>query len=169
MSRTGKVSARHWQVHVTTESRFVGIGVPKIRRLVAKSLAFVEGEIKLPAVNEIHVLLTDDDRIRALNREHRHKDKPTDVLSFPQFTKVELQGKRKVAGGGAYLGDLVISTDTTRRQAKEFGVTLEEELVRLVVHGVLHLCGYDHEGVPKAEAERMRRKERAIRGRLLAT
>jgi rRNA maturation RNase YbeY len=134
--------------------------------MVAATLEQVEGEIKVPEVCELNVVITDDKRIRLLNREFRKKDKATDVLSFPQLTKAELAG-RKRGFVGSYLGDLVISSETTLKQAQEFGVSKREELLRLVVHGVLHLCGYDHEKVPQAEAQRMRRRERAIRARLL--
>jgi rRNA maturation RNase YbeY len=134
--------------------------------MVKATLEQVEKEIKAPDVNELNVVITDDKRIRVLNREFRKKDKATDVLSFPQLTKAELAGKAR-GFVGSYLGDLVISSETTLRQAKEFGVSKREELLRLVVHGILHLCGYDHEKVPHSEAQRMRRKERAIRGRLL--
>jgi rRNA maturation RNase YbeY len=134
--------------------------------MVAATLEQVEKDIKVPDVNELNVVITDDKRIRILNREFRRKDKATDVLSFPQLTKAELAGKTR-GFVGSYLGDLVISSETTLKQAKEFGVPKQEELLRLVVHGILHLCGYDHEKVPHSEAQRMRRRERAIRERLL--
>jgi probable rRNA maturation factor len=89
--------------------------------------------------------------MRRFNRDFRGKDKPTDVLSFSQ-----LEGESPVPSPS--LGDLVISVDTTKRQAKEYGVTYTQEFLRLMVHGILHLHGYDHEGVSKAEAQRMRRR-----------
>jgi rRNA maturation RNase YbeY len=109
-------------------------------------------------------MVVDDAAMREINRDHRKKDKPTDVLSFPQFTPSEVRGRKKTSHlSGSYLGDLVISSDTTRAQAKRFGVSVQQELIRLLVHGVLHLCGYDHEKVPAREAQRMRRRERVIR------
>jgi probable rRNA maturation factor len=93
--------------------------------------------------------------MRRFNRDFRGKDKPTDVLSFSQ-----LEGESPVPSPS--LGDLVISVDTTKRQAKEYGVTYTQEFLRLMVHGILHLHGYDHEGVSKAEAQRMRRREERI-------
>ena len=95
---------------------------------------------------EISVLFTDDSELRELNKNFRGKDKPTDVLSFPSE--------------GSYLGDLAISVQTARRQAKEFQVSLQEELIRLIIHGILHLHGYDHVGVGKAKAAKMRRLEK---------
>lgn len=160
---------RAWKVHLSVESRKLGIPSAWIKKLLKEVLLHVESDIAIPEVCEIHLALTDDARIRVLNREHRNKDKATDVLSFPQFHSKEISGRsrRKLEAPGPYLGDLVISTETTLKQAKEFGVSKREELTRLVVHGILHLCGYDHEKVPAAEAQRMRRRERYIRSKLL--
>ena len=85
---------------------------------------------------ELSVVLVSDAQIRRLNKLYRNKDKPTDVLSFPIGEKVE---------GWLILGDIVISVDTAKRQAQELGYSLEEELKRLLVHGLVHLLGYDHE------------------------
>ncbi len=85
---------------------------------------------------EVSVYLTDDETIRALNRDFRGKDKPTDVLSFPYNEPV---GKHRL------LGEIVISVDTASRQARALGHSLEEEIKRLLVHGFVHLLGYDHE------------------------
>lgn len=97
----------------------------------------------------------DDDGIRRLNREWRGKDRPTDVLSFP------LQ-EGELSSVGDALGDVVISLPTARRQAAENGFTIVEEVDRLLVHGILHLVGYDHEVSPR-EARRMQRQERKLR------
>jgi probable rRNA maturation factor len=86
---------------------------------------------------ELSVMLVDDAAIRALNREWRMKDKPTDVLAFAMQ---EGEGA-KVPG---LLGDVVISIETARRQAKEHGRSLIEEVTFLLAHGLLHLLGYDH-------------------------
>lgn len=93
---------------------------------------------------ELSIVLVDDPHIRHLNREWRGKDRPTDVLSFPQFDEDELV---PVPDGDVELplGDVVISVDTARAQAAAGDWTLEEELNRLLLHGVLHLLGYDHE------------------------
>ena len=167
-SRPAGATERTWKIHLTVESRKLGIPTPWIKKLLKEVLAYVESDIAIPEVCEIHLALTDDARIRVLNREYRSKDKATDVLSFPQFNPKEISGrtKKKVEVPSSYLGDLVISTETTLKQAKEFGVTKRAELMRLLVHGVLHLCGYDHEKVPAAEAQRMRRRERYIRSKL---
>lgn len=101
---------------------------------------------------ELSVLLTTDKEIADLNAKYRGKNKPTDVLSFSQN-----EGKAQIET--KHLGDLVISLETCARQAREFGVSFLEELNRLLIHGLLHLLGYDHENVSKIEAQKMRSKE----------
>ena len=91
--------------------------------------------------------------MRRLNHDYRRKDRTTDVLSFPMR---EARGPLT-----PLLGDVVISLDAAAKQAKAGGWSLEEEVIRLLTHGVLHLLGYDHER-GAAEAARMRRKERAV-------
>jgi probable rRNA maturation factor len=160
-------AARRWVVHLSVESKKLQISAADIRKLVRAALEHVESEVRIPEVHEISVTFINDARMRDINFEFRGKDKPTDVLSFPQFQPKEISGRVKApVAGGSSLGDLVISTETTLRQAKEFGVTKRAELVRLVVHGILHLCGYDHEKVPAREAQAMRRRERVMRAAL---
>lgn len=106
------------------------------------------------------ILFTDDREMRSLNKQYRGKDKATDVLSFAALDVELPKALRKHAP--RMLGDLVISVDTLLRQAKEYGVTPKEELLRLLIHGTLHLLGYDHENVSAREAQRMRRKEAAV-------
>ena len=85
---------------------------------------------------EISVYITDDQEIRELNKTYRGKDKSTDVLSFPLDETFD---------GYRILGDIVISQDTAERQAKELGHSLKNEVKRLLIHGLVHLLGYDHE------------------------
>lgn len=99
---------------------------------------------------ELSLVLCDDAFIQPLNRDWRGKDSATDVLSFPQ-------GEGEATGEPA-LGDLVISVDTAARAAAELGHSLSEELKVLLVHGVLHLIGHDHEQGGE-QAERMRAEE----------
>jgi len=101
---------------------------------------------------EVTVLLTSDAAIRKLNRNFRGKDKATDVLSFP----AEGIGAEKIAG------DLAISVPTARKQAAKQGHSLSTEIKILILHGLLHLAGYDHE----ADNGRMARRERLLRARL---
>jgi len=106
---------------------------------------------------ELSLLFTDDREIQQLNRDYRQKDKPTDVLSFALEDE-----KKRPHFAHAPLGDIVISVETAIRQAKQNRNTPDRELVRLIIHGLLHLLGYDHERVSQKEAQRMRRKERAL-------
>ena len=93
-----------------------------------------------------------DLEIRRFNRQYRQKDKATDVLSFPLADEVQPY----------LLGDVVISVETAARQARRRHHSLREELQILLIHGILHLLGYDHE-VSRSEAIRMHRKEREVR------
>jgi probable rRNA maturation factor len=101
---------------------------------------------------EVDVLLTGDRELRRLNRDFRGKDKATDVLSFPAAAEL----------AGEYAGDLAISLDTAQRQADEHGHSLRDEVRVLVLHGLLHLAGMDHE-VDKGE---MAGREAELRVRL---
>ncbi len=92
---------------------------------------------------ELSVLLVDDATIQNLNRQHRNIDSATDVLSFPQMDDDEFISHM--------LGDVVISVETAKRQASEHHFSLEQELVLLLLHGLLHLLGYDHERSQKEE------------------
>ncbi|MGC4097540.1 MAG: rRNA maturation RNase YbeY [Nitrospira sp.] len=108
--------------------------------------------------SELSLELTGDGRMRRLNREYRKKDRSTDVLAFPIREAVM---PRRVRSVSPMLGDVVISLPTAVRQAREAGRSVDDELTMLLVHGVLHLCGYDHERNPR-EAARMSRRERAL-------
>ena len=103
-----------------------------------------------------------DRRMRRLNHRFRHKDRSTDVLAFAFREARAPHGFSRTA---THLGDVVIALPTAQRQAKTTRRSLEEEIVTLLIHGVLHLCGYDHER-GRADALRMQRKERQICRRL---
>ena len=105
---------------------------------------------------ELSVVIVDDEEIRALNRDYLQRDRSTNVISFPM---------QEGEGAGiqpSVLGDVVISADTAARDAQEAGLPFESELYFLLLHGILHLCGYDHERGTEAEALRMEAKEREI-------
>lgn len=122
---------------------------------------------------ELSILLTENNNIQELNKRYLKKDKPTDVLSFPMYEK---HGKKGVKGGRwknispyppfriahpVILGDVVISVETAKMQAKERGITVGEEMARLLVHGILHLIGFDHEKGGR-EALRMEKEEERL-------
>lgn len=132
-----------------------------IRRTIRTALA-AEG---LTAPCEVDVLLTDDDGIHEINRELRQVDRPTDVLSFPEFELApgQLPDPEDADPGTGLipLGDMVLSMERVAAQAREYGHSKRRELSYLVTHSVLHLLGYDHldEGPMKAQ---MRAREEAI-------
>ena len=114
---------------------------------------------------ELSLVLTSDALIQELNRTFRGKDCATDVLSFPQLDGDGASPSLSPAAMPAPLGDVVISIETALRQARRLGVPLKERLRTLLIHGVLHLLGYDHEKSP-AEARRMFAYERALAAKL---
>ena len=93
---------------------------------------------------EIAVRLTDDEEVRALNRDFRGKDKPTNVLSFPQVQPDLLETLANSDDGEILLGDIVLARETFAREAAEKGISLADHATHLIVHGTLHLVGYDH-------------------------
>ncbi|MDH4300602.1 MAG: rRNA maturation RNase YbeY [Nitrospira sp.] len=126
---------------------------PSFIRLAHRILMAV-GEAK----SELSLELIGDARIRRLNREYRQQDQVTDVLAFPIREAVAPQVRNATTN---MLGDVVISLPTAIRQAQEAGRSIDDELATLLVHGVLHLCGYDHERSPR-EAVRMSRREQHV-------
>jgi len=120
------------------------------RARLARFLAAAQAEVRL--AGEVSVLLTGDEEIRRLNREYRRKDKATDVLSFPADAMAHAMG---------IAGDLAISVETAAREAETRGHALAVELEVLLLHGTLHLAGYDHEvddGEMARREERLRKK-----------
>ena len=128
--------------------RQVSFRLPVFRRLAQRLLDTI-GEKS----SELSIELVGDRRMRRLNSRFRDMDRTTDVLAFALR---DAKGPLSVL-----LGDVVISVPTAIRQARRFGHTVEEELVRLLIHGLLHLVGYDHERGER-EANRMRRKEQEL-------
>jgi probable rRNA maturation factor len=128
---------------------------PRARKLSARALTrfLAEAQAAVRLRGEVNVLLTSDRKIRRLNREYRGKDKATDVLSFPADPLI--QGQEKIAG------DLAISVETARRQSLGQGHALTCELQVLLLHGLLHLAGYDHE----TDNGEMALRERRLRAR----
>ena len=153
-------AARAWSVAVRCAGGKYRISTRNVRDAAERILDEVSA-LGLPQhLTEMSVLFVSDKKIHVLNRDYRGKDKPTDVLSFPQSDSIE------TAVSSPSLGDLVISLETAKRQSREFEVTPGQEVLRLMVHGTLHLAGYDHEGVGAREANRMRRAEQRIYSKL---
>ena len=106
---------------------------------------------------ELTVSLVDDAALRRLNRDYRGKDRSTDVLAFA------MREGARAPGDEAVLGDVVISLDSAARQARQRGIPAADEVRTLLIHGVLHLLGYDHER-SALEARRMKAMERRLLG-----
>lgn len=137
-------------VSVLTRRRHRDVSVRAVRDDAERILAEL-GEDRA----ELTVSLVGDAEIHVLNRDYRGKDKPTDVLAFA------MREGQRVRGDEAQLGDVIISLDTAARQAEERGHSAAAEVRTLLVHGILHLLGYDHER-SAAEARRMKRQERRL-------
>jgi rRNA maturation RNase YbeY len=108
---------------------------------------------------ELTVVLVDDREITRLNRQYFRRNRPTNVISFPMLDGTPLSLQAKI------LGDVIISADTARRDAEEVGKEAGEEILFLLIHGILHLAGYDHEGTKKERLE-MEAKEKDLFSRL---
>lgn len=115
---------------------------PLIERVAAAVAA--RPELIVPEAAEWSVVLSDDARVRVLNRDWRGKDTPTNVLSFPAAEVDE-------EDPGPLLGDVVVARETTAREAAEEGKRFEDHLAHLLVHGLLHLFGFDHETDEEAD------------------
>jgi probable rRNA maturation factor len=126
----------------------------KVSRL-EKRVAYILDAAGAPGAAELSVALIDDVEMRQLNLDYRGIDKPTDVLAFSQ-TEGEFGDVAP-----EILGDVVVSLDTASRQAKEAGHDLLQELDLLIIHGVLHLLGYDHEK-SAGEERKMREMEKKV-------
>lgn len=115
-----------------------------------------EGDIPL----EVAVRFTDDATVHALNRDYRDKDKPTNVLSFPMLEPDEVDALEEGVQPEVLLGDIVLAAQTCAREAMDKGIDVTAHATHLVVHGMLHLLGYDH--LDDAEADAMEAIERRI-------
>jgi len=137
-------------------------GITSLCRRAIKATLQEEG-IMVPV--QISVLVSDNKGIQEMNREHRDKDEPTDVLSFPNTVYVPGEFRANEADidpetGCLHLGDIVISSERASEQAAEYGHDIIRETAYLVVHATLHMLGYDHEDAK--EKEQMRRQEEQI-------
>ena len=104
-----------------------------IETIVNNAVTQILSKLENPKLGELSIALVSDADIRTLNRDYRNKDKPTNVLSFPSD------------GPAPMLGDIVLALETVTREAAEKSITLEDHTIHLIIHGFLHLQGYDHE------------------------
>ncbi|SFH59055.1 rRNA maturation RNase YbeY [Pisciglobus halotolerans] len=117
-------------------------------QLVYSLLTFAAEQLGLPSTAEMSVTFVTNDRIQEINRDYRHKDQPTDVISFAledeTEDEIEVHLEEFADALPLNIGDILISVDRTEEQAKEYGHSFERELGFLALHGFLHLNGYDH-------------------------
>lgn len=124
----------------------------KINRVAAICLR----EEQMPEEAEVDLLFVDNDAIREMNREYRDKDTATDVLSFPMYeADEEIDDDEEIL-----FGDIVISLERAQEQCEEYGHSLEREVMYLLVHGLLHLAGYDH--MEEEDKKEMRAQEEKL-------
>ena len=143
-----KIWIQNLQRHTRLNSR-------RLRTVLRKILT----ELELPEA-ELSILFVGDARIRALNRQYLQRDKPTNVLAFP-MREGEASGFQP-----NLLGDLVISVETAKRQSSQFGLNEMSMVTLLMIHGILHLIGYDHER-SKKEARQMALKQKQLLQKVL--
>jgi len=142
-------------IEVVNRQRLAPVDRRRLARLASDTLSALGR-----AQSGVTLALVRDTAIRSLNRRFRGKDTSTDVLSFPAS---DHQTEQSPPVEYESLGDVVISTDTALKQAREAGHSLDRELSELLIHGVLHLCGYDHE----RDNGKMNRVELSLRRKLL--
>lgn len=144
-----------YDVTIEVEDGFEG------RADVAALQALIEQALSDEEIEDgtgLALVIAGDEMLHALNREHRGVDEPTDVLSFGAEEGEEIP---LAEGEPRYVGDILISVETAGRQAEAAGLTLDAELAHIVLHGVLHLLGWDHE-TPEDDAEMKAREERVL-------
>ena len=155
------------EIAVRNSQRSIRADPPSIRRILAGALKRLSRGKRIrglnlaagisfdPSESSISVLLVGDKRMRQLNLAYRGIDRTTDVLSFSQLEGISMNR------GNADLGDIVISPAQAARQAADRGVSFDQELALLLVHGLLHLIGYDHEK-NRYQAGKMKEKEKEL-------
>jgi len=144
------------QFDTSIEDSWTGTDWEALALRASEALAQVAPELAHPRLTA-SLLFTSDDEVRALNRQWRAKDKPTNVLSFPMLERAVLLAL-SAEGPPEMLGDIVLAFETCAREARERGGPLADHAAHLIVHGLLHLAGHDHEARP-TEAEAMEQLE----------
>lgn len=132
MPMSAKVSFMPPVIDILMEDDGWAAALDGVEALAERTILAAMGEMRLTTPYEISIVLTDDAAIRILNRDYRGKDKATNVLSFPQDEEL-------------LLGDVIIARETMQREAREQGKPLPHHFQHMLVHGFLHLLGYDHE------------------------
>lgn len=145
------------EISVINRQKRLAINTRKIRKAAGKILGALGYE-----GYELSIVIVDDPEITRLNRQYFRRNRPTNVISFSAIDGETASFPNKV------LGDVVISAQTAKREAKEAGMRGEKEILFLLVHGVLHLVGYEHEG-SREERRNMEAKEQELFSRLMTS
>lgn len=140
---------------IENRQKKVDVNLQRVRQALNRILTILECKDK-----EISLVFVDDDNIREINKDYLGRNSPTNVISF-SLSEGEFGGINP-----HILGDIVISTETALRDALDGGITFEDELDFLIIHGLLHLLGYNHENTSHEEAEKMKKKEQELFFRL---
>jgi probable rRNA maturation factor len=149
------------EINVEVDSKFVGCVRAKWLKSIIDRTLNAQG---LGSEAEVSLIITGQRKIHELNKEYLEEDRPTDVLSFPMMEPPAKVVFVTAPDGQNHLGEVIVSFPQAVLQAEEHGHTVEREISILVVHGLLHLLGYDHAGV--AEKREMRTREKEILGLL---
>lgn len=140
-------------VTIQNKQRKIALDVDKLRQ----DAQFILDLLKYNDF-DLGILITNNKTIQSYNRDYRHKDKPTDILSFPYHTELQAGKRIKVKSEEQKnLGDLIISLEYVIKEAQKYNTTFEKRLRILLVHGICHLLGYDH--IQDHDWRRMRAKE----------
>jgi len=139
------------KIQIENQQKRIKINKRKIRSQVTRLLTL------LCCTNmEISITFVDDEAIQCINKQYLSKDRPTNVISFP-LQEGEFSGINP-----DMLGDIVISVETASRDAYKGNLSFDEEILFLIIHGLLHLRGYNHENASKADAMKMKKKEKEL-------
>jgi probable rRNA maturation factor len=140
------------KIHIENRQKKEKINPAKLQKVAQRILSV----LACPDDSELSIVVTDDEQIREINRDYLNRDRPTNVISFA------MQEGEGCGLQPELLGDVVISADTAARDAAEAGLPFESELYFLLLHGTLHLLGFDHERGTEEEARAMEVKESEI-------
>lgn len=172
MTKPQIIKSKYFTIYLYDTSHKKQTYMRKYQQLLKKEASILDSWIRSKSKTkdlniEFSITLCGERKIRSLNAQYRRKDKITDVLSFPLEDKpMNLLKKSKLMFPVLSLGDIFICKEVAMRQAKEFNLKAEEELIYLGVHGLLHLLGFDHE-ISRADEKKMQKEEDFITGKIL--
>ena len=144
------------EIYIKNLQRSTKLNLQRIKRDLGRALRLLG-----LSSSELSVVFVNSERMRRINARYRRIDKATDVLSFPMSGPRQGGGMRFPGENFGPLGDIVICVPKALAQADEYGITFPEELLRLLIHGLLHLVGYDHE-IDAYQKRKMENKERRL-------